>query len=101
MISLLGLGKNKKNVKITIEYCPRNITLPYKVKKLINRASIVVPTDEQSSDPFGFREKQIRVGECLNENQLEHLVKETKSGKSDLFSVEIIEGSSQPELLID
>ena len=34
MINLLGLGRNKpKGVKVTIEYCPKNITL-YKIKRL-------------------------------------------------------------------
>ena len=100
-MSLLGLLKTKKDAKITIEYCPRNITLPYKVKKLINRASIIVPSDGASDDPFGFEDKKVRVGECLNEKQLEHLVKLAQSHKSDLGTVEIVEGSSQAELLTD
>jgi hypothetical protein len=98
-MSLLGLGKQKREVKVTIEYCPRNITLPYKVKKLINQASVKVPTED--NDPFGFADKDIRVGECLNEKQLEHLVKLTRDGKSDLNTIEIVEGSSQAEILTD
>jgi hypothetical protein len=100
MMSLLGLGKNKRDVRITIEYCPKNVTLPYKVKKLINRASINVPS-EDSLDPFGFKDKKIRVGECLNEKQLEHLVDIARKGHSDLDTIEIVEGSSQQDLLID
>ena len=99
MMSLLGLGKQKRDVRVTIEYCPRNVTLPYKVKKLINQASVKVPTD--SNDPFGFKDKEIRVGECLNEKQLEHLVNLARDNKSDLDTIEIVEGTSQAELLVD
>ena len=99
MMSLLGLGRNKREVKVTIEYCPRNVTLPYKVKKLINQASVKVPTE--TDDPFGFKDKEIRVGECLNEKQLEHLVKLARDNKSDLDTIEIVEGTSQAELLVD
>ena len=59
MLNLLGLGKpSKKGIKITIEYCPKNITLPYKLKKLINESSLKVPTTHfnDESDPFGFSE---------------------------------------------
>jgi len=98
-MSLLGLGKQKREVKVTIEYCPRNITLPYKVKKLINQASVKVPTE--AGDPFGFTDKEIRVGECLNEKQLKHLVKLARDNKSDLDTIEIVEGSSHPDLLLD
>lgn len=99
MMSLLGLGRNKREVKVTIEYCPKNVTLPYKVKKLINQASVKVPTE--SGDPFGFRDKEIRVGEFLNEKQLEHLVKLARDGKNELDTIEIVEGSSQADLLLD
>ena len=99
MMSLLGLGRKKKDVKVTIEYCPKNVTLPYKVKKLINQASVKVPTD--ANDPFGFNDKEIRVGECLNERQLEHLVKLARDGKSDLDTIEIVEGSTSADLLLD
>ena len=99
MMSLLGLGRNKREVKVTIEYCPKNVTLPYKVKKLINQASVKVPTEPD--DPFGFKDKEIRVGEFLNEKQLEHLVKTARDNKSDLDTIEIVEGSSQTELLVD
>jgi hypothetical protein len=99
MMSLLGLGRKKKNVTVTIEYCPKNVTLPYKVKKLINQASVKVPTE--SDDPFGFKDKEIRVGEYLNEKQLEHLVKLARDGKSDLDTIEIVEGSSSADLLLD
>ncbi len=98
-MSLLGLGKSKRDVRVTIEYCPKNVTLPYKVKKLINRASINVPAED--ADPFGFKDKKIRVGECLNEKQLEHLVDIARLGKSELDTIEIVEGSSQQDLLID
>ena len=99
MMSLLGLGRNKREVKVTIEYCPKNVTLPYKVKKLINQASVKVPTE--SDDPFGFRDKEIPVGEFLNEKQLEHLVKLARDGKNELDTIEIVEGSSQADLLLD
>ena len=99
MMSLLGLGRKKKDVKVTIEYCPKNVTLPYKVKKLINQASVKVPTD--ASDPFGFKDKELRVGEYLNEKQLEHLVKIARGGRSDLDTIEIVEGTTQADLLLD
>ena len=70
MISLLGLAKPKKGVKVTIEYCPKNITLPYKVKKLINKASLNVPENKNNKDPFGFTEKiffRIIINRKINE----------------------------------
>ncbi len=106
MINLLGLSKPKpKGIKVTIEYCPKNITLPYKVKKLINEASLKVP-DETSNpsakDPFGFSDKVVRVGEFLNEQQVQHLVEKARSYKSEFDSIEIVEKeSSGPELLLD
>ena len=102
MINLLGLGKKTKDVKVTIEYCPKNITLPYKVKKLINQASLKVPNSNK--DPFGFNDKEVHVGEFLNESQLQHLVNQAREGKGDLSTVEIVEGSSHSigeELLLD
>ena len=99
MMSLLGLGRKKKNVKVTIEYCPKNVTLPYKVKKLINQASVKVPTEP--NDPFGFKDKELRVGECLNEKQVEHLVSLARNNKSDLDTIEIIEGTAAADLLLD
>lgn len=112
MINLLGLGKTKlKRVKVTIEYCPKNVTMPYKVKKLINESSLTVPMcnnksmcNNKQTDPFGFEDKIIRVGEFLNEKQVEHLVMKAKSSKSELDSVEIIEGSASSraeDLLLD
>jgi len=106
MINLLGLGKTKlKRVKVTIEYCPKNVTMPYKVKKLINESSLTVPMcNNKQTDPFGFEDKIIRVGEFLNERQVEHLVTKAKSSKSELDSVEIIEGSASSraeDLLLD
>ena len=85
--------------KRQIEYCPKSVTLPYKVKKLINQSSLSVPTD--SSDPIGFLDKEIHVGEYLNEKQLEHLVKTARSGKGDLSTVEIVEGTATSDLLLD
>ena len=101
MFNLLGLGKrSSKDVKVTIEYCPRSITLPYKVKKLINQSSLKVPNNP--NDPFSFNEKNVHVGEFLNEKQLQHLVDMARNGKNDLNTVEIIEGSSVKEdLLLD
>jgi len=101
MFNLLGIGKrSSKDVKVTIEYCPRSITLPYKVKKLINQSSLKVPNNP--SDPFSFNEKNVHVGEFLNEKQLQHLVDMARNGKNDLNTVEIIEGSSVKEdLLLD
>ena len=100
-MSILGFGRDKpKSVKVTIEYCPKSVTLPYKVKKLINQASLKVPTEE--GDPFGFKDKEVHVGEFLNEKQLKHLVKLARNGKGDLESVEIVEGSaSDQNLLLD
>jgi len=101
MFNLLGLGRrSSKDVKVTIEYCPRSVTLPYKVKKLINQSSLKVPTN--AKDPFGFNEQDVHVGEFLNEKQLQHLVDMARNGKNDLNTVEIIEGSSVKEdLLLD
>lgn len=104
MINLLGLGKNKpKGVKVTIEYCPRKVTLPYKIKKIINEASLKIPVDDQSSiDPFGFSETEVRVGEFLNELQVKYLVKLTRNYQNNYESVEIVEqDSSQSENLND
>tara|TARA_B100002019_G_scaffold123368_1_gene106145 strand:+ start:259 stop:582 length:324 start_codon:yes stop_codon:yes gene_type:complete len=107
MLNLLGLGKpNKKGIRITIEYCPKNITLPYKLKKLINESSLKVPTTNfnEKADPFGFSETTIRVGEFLNEKQVEHIVKKARSNQDDFESVEIVEGrniSASEELLLD
>jgi hypothetical protein len=107
MLNLLGLSSDKpKRIKITIEYCPKNITLPYKLKKLINESSLKVPrsTACENDDPFGFTEKVVRVGEFLNEQQVEHLVRKTRSKKSEFESVEIIEGINSTlsdELLLD
>ena len=102
MMNILGLGKKIKDVKVTIEYCPKNITLPYKVKKLINQASLKVPMN--ADDPFGFNDKEVHVGEFLNEKQLQHLVDQAREGKGDLSTVEIVEGSNHSigeELLLD
>ena len=100
MFNILGLGKRSKDVKVTIEYCPRSVTLPYKVKKLINQSSLKVPTN--AKDPFGFADKDIHVGEFLSKSQLQHLVDMARNGKNDLNTVEIIEGSSVKEdLLLD
>ena len=74
MFNILGLGRSK-DVKVTIEYCPRSVTLPYKVK-LINQSSLKVPTN--AKDPFGFADKDIHVGEFLTKSQLQHLVDITK-----------------------
>ena len=100
MFNILGLGKRSKDVKVTIEYCPKSITLPYKVKKLINQSSLKVPTN--AKDPFGFADKDVHVGEFLNEKQLQHLVDMARNGKDDLNTVEIVESSSVKEdLLLD
>ena len=105
MLNLLGLSKPKnKGIKVTIEYCPKNITLPYKVKKLINEASLKVPgtSKADAQDPFGFNEKVVRVGEFLNEQQVQHLVEKAQSTSSNFDSIEIVEReSSGPELLMD
>lgn len=101
MLNLLGLRKNgKKNVKVTIEYCPKSVTLPYKIKKLINQASLDVPTVKK--DAFGFTDKKIRVGEYLNETQLESLINKSKGLNSEIDEIEIIESSSlSSDLLLD
>tara|TARA_B100001093_G_scaffold434549_1_gene432065 strand:+ start:1805 stop:2110 length:306 start_codon:yes stop_codon:yes gene_type:complete len=101
MLNLLGLGKKgKKNVKVTIEYCPKSVTLPYKIKKLINQASLDVPTIKK--DAFGFTDKKIRVGEYLNETQLESLINKSKGINSEIDEIEIIESSSlSSDLLLD
>jgi hypothetical protein len=105
MLNLLGLSKPKsKGVKVTIEYCPKNVTLPYKVKKLINEASLKVPSASNTTnqDPFGFNEKIVRVGEFLNEQQVQHLVEKAQSSSNNFDSIEIIEQESiKPELLMD
>ena len=105
MLNLLGLSKPKaKGIKVTIEYCPKNITLPYKVKKLINEASLKVPgtSKADAQDPFGFNEKVVRVGEFLNEQQVQHLVEKAQSSSDNFDSIEIVEReSSGPELLMD
>lgn len=101
MLNLLGLGKrNRKGVKVTIEYCPKSVTLPYKVKKLINQASLSVPTNKK--DSFGFTDKKIRVGEFLNETQLEILIDQSKEANAEIDEIEIIESSSlSSDLLLD
>lgn len=101
MLNLLGLGKrNRKGVKVTIEYCPKSVTLPYKVKKLINQASLSVPTNKK--DSFGFTDKKIRVGEFLNETQLEILINQSKEADAEIDEIEIIESSSlSSDLLLD
>ena len=104
MINLLGLSKPPKGIRVTIEYCPKNITLPYKVKKLINEASLKVPSanDTGKKDPFGFNEKVVRVGEFLDEKQVQHLVDKARSNRSEFESIEIIEGaSSGSDILTD
>lgn len=106
MINLLGFGKNKpKGIRVTIEYCPKNVTLPYKVKKLINQASLQVPSskvDDSKKDPFNFAEKTVRVGEFLNEHQVQHLVDKARENTNEFESIEIVEReSSGPEILID
>lgn len=106
MINLLGFSKSKpKGIKVTIEYCPKNVTLPYKVKKLINQASLKVPdvkTEPSKKDPFNFNEKVVRVGEFLNEHQVQHLVDQARCNNNEFESIEIVEReSSGPELLID
>ena len=101
MLNLLGLGKNnRKGVKVTIEYCPKSVTLPYKVKKLINQASLSIPTNKQ--DSFGFTDKKIRVGEFLNETQLEILIAQSKEVNAEIDEIEIIESSSlSSNILLD
>lgn len=101
MLNLLGLGKNnRKGVKVTIEYCPKSVTLPYKVKKLINQASLSIPTNKK--DSFGFTDKKIRVGEFLNETQLEILIAQSKEVNAEIDEIEIIESSSlSSNILLD
>jgi hypothetical protein len=101
MLNLLGLGRgNRKGVRVTIEYCPKSVTLPYKVKKLINQASINIPTNKK--DSFGFTDKKIRVGEFLNETQLEILIDQSKQVNAEIDEIEIIESSSlSSDLLLD
>jgi hypothetical protein len=101
MMNILGFGKKQnKNTKVTIEYCSKSVTLPYKVKKLINKVALNVPTIK--NDAFGFTDKKVRVGEFLNEKQLEHLINESKSSNSDIDEIEIIESSSiSGDLLLD
>ncbi len=107
MINLFGLSRPKpKGIKVTIEYCPKNITLPYKVKKLINESSLKIPSNpvknSSKSDPFNFSEKVVRVGEFLNEQQVQHLVDKARSLKSEFDSIEIVERESTgPEMLLD
>ena len=106
MINLLGFSKPKpKGIKVTIEYCPKNVTLPYKVKKLINQASVKVPSinrEESKKDPFGFSEKTVRVGEFLNVHQVQHLVDQARDNNNEFESIEIVEReASGPEMLID
>jgi len=99
MMNILGFGRRVKDVKVTIEYCPKSVTLPYKVKKLINQSSLRVPTD--ANDPLGFMDREIHVGEYLNKSQLEHLVKSARDNKSDLDTIEIVEGTATSDLLLD
>jgi hypothetical protein len=101
MLNLLGLGRgNRKGVRVTIEYCPKSVTLPYKVKKLINQASINIPTNKK--DSFGFTDKKIRVCEFLNETQLEILIDQSKQVNAEIDEIEIIESSSlSSDLLLD
>ena len=107
MINLFGLTRPKsKGIRVTIEYCPKNITLPYKVKKLINEASLKIPSNpvenSTKSDPFHFSEKVVRVGEFLNEKQVKHLVDKARSLTSEFDSIEIVEReASGPEMLLD
>jgi len=102
MINLLGLRKNKpKGVKVTIEYCPKSVTLPYKIKKITNEASVTIP-EENNDDPFGFIDKEVRVGEFLNELQVKYLVKQTRNYQNNYETVEIIERDySNGDNLID
>lgn len=101
MLNLLGFGKkDRKGIRVTIEYCPKSVTLPYKVKKLINKSSISVPSNKK--DSFGFTDKTIRVGEFLNETQLEHLIDSSKHFSSEIDEIEIVESTSvKSELLLD
>ena len=101
MLNLLGLGtNNRKGVKVTIEYCPKSVTLPYKLKKIINQASLSIPTNKK--DSFGFTDKKIRVGEFLNETQLEILIDQSKEVNAEIDEIEIIESSSlSSNILLD
>jgi len=99
-MNILGFGKKAKDVKVTIEYCPKNVTLPYKVKRLINQASLTI--SGTTNDAFGFTEKKVRVGEFLNEKQLEQLISISNEQNSGINEIEIIESSSLPsDLLFD
>ena len=100
MLNILGFGKDdRKAIKVTIEYCPKNVTLPYKVKRLINQASLTIPGT--TDDSFGFTEKKVRVGECINEKQLEQLISSNEQS-SDIDEIEIIESNSlSTDLLLD
>jgi len=97
MMNLFGLS-SKKRSKVTIEYCSKSVTLPYKVKKLINKVSLSVPSNK--SDAFGFTEKKVRVGEFLNETQLEHLITQSNSVASEIDEIEIVESSSAADNLL-
>ena len=101
MLNLLGFGKDdRKAIKVTIEYCPKNVTLPYKVKRLINQASLTIPGT--TNDSFGFTEKKVRGGECINEKQLEQLISTSNEQNSDIDEIEIIESNANSsELLLD
>jgi len=101
MLNILGFGKDdRKAIKVTIEYCPKNVTLPYKVKRLINQASLTIPGT--TNDSFGFTEKKVRVGECINEKQLEQLISTSNEQNSDIDEIEIIESNSlSTDLLLD
>jgi hypothetical protein len=101
MLNILGFGKeDRKTIKVTIEYCPKNVTLPYKVKRLINQSSLSIPGSE--NDSFGFTDRKVRVGEFLNEKQLEHLIDNSNKQNSDIDEIEIVESSSLPnDLLLD
>lgn len=101
MLNILGFGKEeRKTIKVTIEYCPKNVTLPYKVKRLINQASLTIPGT--TSDSFGFTEKKVRVGEFLNETQLETLITKSNQQNSEIDEIEIIESNSlSNDLLLD
>ena len=96
MMNLFGLNKapSSHGVKVTIEYCPKNITMPYKIKRLVNQAFLQVPCANPNNDPFGFSDEKRRVGEFLNEIQLEYLVDSTKYKKSGLEIIEIVESES-------
>jgi hypothetical protein len=101
MLNILGFGKeDRKAIRVTIEYCPKNVTLPYKVKRLINQSSLTIHGSE--NDSFGFTDRKVRVGEFLNEKQLEQLIDTSNAKNSDIDEIEIIESSSLPnDLLLD